>query len=90
MTKTFLKSGLAVGAAVVISGCAASGGQMTTAEKAMNKAESAQQTANQAMQVSKTALQRANAAQSTANKALNTAQANSERMRRMFQQSKMK
>lgn len=84
MTKTLLKSGLAVGAAVAISGCASNSKPMQSdVEQAMNKAESAQQTAN-------TALKRANSAQDTAQQAQSTAQANSDRMERMFKKSQQK
>lgn len=80
MTKTILKSAAVAAAVALMAGCASQG---ATVDQAMRKAEAAQAAANQAQQTATQALQ-------TAREAQNTANANSQRIDRMFKASQMK
>lgn len=82
MTKTMLKSAAAAAALALMAGCA-SQGATSKVDQAMRKAEAAQAAANQAQQTATQALQ-------NSRQALQAAQANSERINRMFEASQRK
>lgn len=76
MIKNVLKAAAVFGLVATFAGCASQGDLQSQVNQATRKAESAQQTANQALQ--------------TANEAKSMAEANKQRMERMFKTSMRK
>ncbi len=87
MIKTVLKTTLAAGLVIGLAGCASDAAMQSQAQQT---AEAAQASADAAQQKADAAQQTANEALQAANKAQATAEANSQRMERMFQASQRK
>ena len=83
MIKTVLKSAIVAGVVVTAAGCASTSDLQSQMDQTARKAESAQSTANEAQQTANQALQ-------TANEAKSMAEANKQRMERMFKTSMRK